>query len=144
MTAEDLMAKAAQAHVSAMALLELGDPNGACNRAYYAMFDAARAALLASGHEVGKTHRGVLAAFSEHLVKNGPLNKELGRALKQAETHRYVADYEGNQVALSDAEAMVKHADTFLKAIQIAFKVDHPGAISTPPHQISFPDPGKP
>ncbi|MFZ4625083.1 MAG: hypothetical protein ACOYNF_12705 [Rhodoferax sp.] len=40
--------------------------DGACNRAYYAMFDAARAALLAShapvGPELGKTHSGLIAA----------------------------------------------------------------------------------
>ena len=64
MTAQDLMAKALQAVASANVLLNAGDADGACNRAYYAMFDAARAALLASGHEVGRTHRGVLTAFS--------------------------------------------------------------------------------
>jgi uncharacterized protein (UPF0332 family) len=34
---------------SAHALLDLGDVDGACNCVYYAMFDAARAALLALG-----------------------------------------------------------------------------------------------
>lgn len=56
MKAVDLMAKAIQAAASARVLLEIGDADGACNRAFYAMFDAARAALLASGHDVGKTH----------------------------------------------------------------------------------------
>jgi uncharacterized protein (UPF0332 family) len=41
--------KAVRACISARVLLDLGDVDGACNRAYYAMFDAARAALLASG-----------------------------------------------------------------------------------------------
>lgn len=40
------MAKARRARDSAQALLDLGDVDGACNRAYYAMFDAARAASL--------------------------------------------------------------------------------------------------
>ncbi|OIQ93998.1 hypothetical protein GALL_240040 [mine drainage metagenome] len=43
MNVDDLMAKAAQAVESARALLARGDADGACNRAYYAMFDAARA-----------------------------------------------------------------------------------------------------
>lgn len=43
-----LMTKADRACLSARALLDLGDMDGTCNRAYYAMFDAARAALLAS------------------------------------------------------------------------------------------------
>lgn len=47
-----LTAKAERACLSARALLDLGDVDGACNRAYYAMFDAARAALLASGSPV--------------------------------------------------------------------------------------------
>ena len=113
------MAKAEQAAASAKVLLETGDADGACNRAYYAMFDAARAALLASGHDVGKTHKGVLNAFSDHLVKNGPLPKEMGRLLKHAETFRYVADYEGDPVQLSDAQRMVAQAETFLVAMQV-------------------------
>jgi hypothetical protein len=49
---------------SAKMLLDSGDTDGACNRAYYAMFDAARAALLASKApvtpEIAKTHSGLL------------------------------------------------------------------------------------
>lgn len=44
MDALTLMAKARTASKSARAPLDLGDSNGACNRAYYAMFDAARTA----------------------------------------------------------------------------------------------------
>lgn len=112
------MAKAIQAGTSARILLDTGDTDGACNRAYYAMFDAARAALLASGHDVGKTHKGVLNAFSDRLVKNGPFAKEMGRLLKQAETFRYVADYEGNPVEPSDARTMVEQAEQFISAMR--------------------------
>jgi uncharacterized protein (UPF0332 family) len=41
------MAKAGKAASSARSLLELGDTDGVANRAYDAMFDAARAALQA-------------------------------------------------------------------------------------------------
>jgi uncharacterized protein (UPF0332 family) len=58
-----LMAKAERACASARLLYEAGDAEGACNRAYYAMFDAARAALLTSGApvraDIGKTHGGL-------------------------------------------------------------------------------------
>ena len=47
MGAAVLMAKARTACASARTLLDRQDTDGACNRAYYAMFDAARAALLA-------------------------------------------------------------------------------------------------
>lgn len=83
-----LMAKADRACSSARALLALGDVDGACNRAYYAMFDAARAALLASSSpfrpDIGKTHSGLINAFSEHLIKNGPVSEELGRLSTRA------------------------------------------------------------
>jgi uncharacterized protein (UPF0332 family) len=49
LTPAALMSKAVRACESARVLLDLNDVDGACNRAYYAMFDAARAALLASG-----------------------------------------------------------------------------------------------
>lgn len=115
------MAKAVQAAASAKVLLDTGDADGACNRAYYAMFDAARAALIVSGAEVGKTHKGVLNAFSDRLVKNGLLPKEMGRLLKYAETFRYVADYEGDPVELSDAQEMVEQAATFIAAMRSEF-----------------------
>lgn len=121
MKANDLMAKAVQAAASARVLLDTGDADGACNRAYYAMFDAARAVLLASGADVGKTHKGVLNAFSERLVKNGHLPKEMGRLLKHAETFRYVADYEGDPVELNDAQTQVEQAETFVSAMRAEY-----------------------
>lgn len=111
------MAKADQALASARLLLGAGDPDGACNRSYYAMFDAARAALIAAGADIGKTHKGVLNAFSDQLIKNGPVPREMGRLLKQAETRRYVADYEGEPVEPEDARQMIEQAGSFVAAI---------------------------
>ena len=127
MNADDLMAKAAQAAESARALLERGDADGACNRAYYAMFDAARAALLAVGHDVGKTHRGVLNAFNDRLVKDGPMPKEAGRLLKHAEAFRYVADYSDNAVDLTDASELVRQAETFVATVRSMLAHSEPG-----------------
>lgn len=92
------MMKAVQAASSAADLLENGDTDGACNRAYYAMSDSARAALIQVGHQIGKTHKGVLALFSEQFVKPGLVSKEVGKSLKKAETFRYVADYDSASV----------------------------------------------
>ena len=81
---------------SAQLLLKSGDPDGACNRACYAMFDAARAVPVASSApveaEVARTHGGLISAFSDHLVKTGRVSKELGRALNRAQEIRLVAD----------------------------------------------------
>lgn len=124
-TATTLQAKASQAMASARVLLQLGDVDGACNRAYCAMFDAAQAALLMSGVPVpdalGKTHRGLINTFSAYLVKDGPVNKELGRQLKRAEEMRLVADCNGEPVLLADAAELVMQAEMFVKAMQVLF-----------------------
>lgn len=55
------------------------------------------------------------------LVKNGPLPKEMGRLLKHAETFRYVADYAGDPLELSDAQEIVEQAETFVSAMRAEF-----------------------
>lgn len=119
------MSKAARACASAYALLGLGDVDGACNRAYYAMFDAARAPLLASegpaGRSPGKTHRGLIVAFGQNLVKNGRVSRESGRLLKRTEEIRIVADYTGDSVGLDDAREIVAQAETFVSAMPAEF-----------------------
>ena len=130
---KNLMLKATQAITSAHVLLDIGDADGACNRAYYAMFDAARAALLALGYDTGKTHKGVLNTFSEYLVKTGIVQKETGRLLKQAEAHRYIADYEGDSIELVDAQEMVKQAQIFVTAMDFLTTAQPPVPAPTHP-----------
>lgn len=124
-TPAELMSKAVRACASARVLFDLSDVDGACNRAYYAMFDAARAALLVSGApvqpDIGKTHSGLITAFGLHLVKDGPISKEMGRLLKRAEEIRLVADYKGDSVELSDAREMIEQAEMFIEAMRVEF-----------------------
>lgn len=119
------MAKADMACSSARALFDLGDMDGAANRAYYAMFDAARAALLASGAPVepniGRTHSGLIGAFGAFLVKNGPVSKEVGRLLNRAHEIRLTADYYNDSVEPSDAREMVEQAESFVAAMRAEF-----------------------
>lgn len=128
MNAKELMAKAAQAAASASMLLDADDADdadGACNRAYYAMFDAARAALLASGApvapEIARTHGGLISAFSLHLVKTGRVAVELGKALNKAEELRLVADYRGDPIEKDDAAWAVQQAQAFVQTMQTTF-----------------------
>ena len=90
MNADILLHKAHTDLASAKLLLESGDADGACNRAYYAMFDAARAALMAfqNSDEVLtiKTHSGLISSFSLQLVKPGLIDIELGKALNKDPT----------------------------------------------------------
>ena len=116
------MAKADTACASALILLRSGDVDGATNRAYYAMFDAARAALLASAApvdpDIGRTHSGLIAAFGNYLVKNGPVSKDMGRMLNRAHEIRQVADYNGESVETEDAIKMVEQAAVFVAAMR--------------------------
>ena len=119
MTAGELMAKARQAVASAKALLDFGDPDGAANRAYYAMFDAARAALIANGVEIRTSKHGtVINEFSRRFVKSGPLPRDVGRALNDAQVLRTRADYEGPSVTPDAARTTVAQAAEFVEAIE--------------------------
>ena len=130
MTPQELMAKANRALTSAKLLLDSGDVDGACNRAYYAMFDAARAALLCINApvpaEVARTHSGLIAAFSLHLVKTGRIAIEHGRSLNKVEDLRLIADYRGDPVTLENAAWALVQANNFLIAVQALQNKDSP------------------
>ena len=123
MTPQELMAKASRALASAKLLLDSGDVDGACNRAYYAMFDAARAALLKVNapvpSEIARTHSGLITAFSLHLVKPGIIAVEHGRALNKVEDLRLIADYKGDPVTLGNAAWALEQAEKFLAAVLV-------------------------
>lgn len=127
MTPQALMIKADRALASARLLLESGDVEGACNRAYYAMFDAARAALIASSApvepEIARTHSGLITAFSLHLVKPGRVAVEHGRALNKVEDLRLIADYRGDTVSPDKAAWAVEPATNFIVAIRASVLV---------------------
>jgi uncharacterized protein (UPF0332 family) len=117
------MAKANRALASTKLLLDSGDVDGACNRAYYAMFDAARGALLTVNapvpSEVARTHSGLITAFSLHLVKPGLIAVEHGRALNKVEDLRLIADYKGDPVTLDNAAWALEQAEKFLAAVLV-------------------------
>lgn len=111
--------KSVRAAKSARLLLDDGDVGGAVDRAYYAMFEAARAALTAIDvrHDETKTHTGLRRLFSRHLVKPGQLPIGLGKALSVAEELRHAADYDTDPVDDEDARTMLLEMDAFLEAV---------------------------
>ena len=122
MNAQDLLDRAQRAVESAKLLLAAGDVNGACNRAYYAMFDAARAALIATQKppesEAIKTHSGLISAFSLHLVKTGHVSVELGKSFSKIADIRLVADYSDEEVSPDRAEWAIEQAAAFVGAMR--------------------------
>jgi uncharacterized protein (UPF0332 family) len=119
--AAELIARARRSATSAKLLFDAGDVNGASNRAYYAMFDAARAALLVCGDLAisaeFKTHSGLIAAFSLHLVKPGRIPAQYGKSLRQVDQIRLMADYTDEEVGGEAAAAAVDHAEHFIEAV---------------------------
>jgi uncharacterized protein (UPF0332 family) len=122
MNAQDWLDKAQRAAASAKLLLEAGDYEGACNRAYYAMFDAAKAALATIGApkeaQTARTHSGLISAFSLHLVKSGHLSVEIGRALNQMQDIRLVSDYTGGPIEQEQAVWALEQTEHMLDAVK--------------------------
>jgi uncharacterized protein (UPF0332 family) len=115
---------------SAKLLLEAGDTDGACSRAYYAMYDAARATLAWAGvaPERGefRSHHGLISAFGLHLVKPGLFPVEVGKAFQNVQALRQIADYEAIPVSLEMAGQALTAAQIFVEtAASITAKPFH-------------------
>ena len=116
---DDLLAQARQAVRSARMLLSSGDPDGAVNRAYYAMFYAAQAALEHRGVEVTSSKHGTLVRrFGDHLVKPGLLPSSLGPSLNEMLELLHKADYSTQGVPPIDAERAATAAETFVATVE--------------------------
>jgi len=117
--------KAKAALSAAKLLLEAGDADGACNRAYCAMFDAAHAALFALGAEDAgapiKTHNGLIAKFGQRVVASGHLAAEFGADLNRVQSLRLLADYSGDPVTLDKAKWAFERAEAFVSAVSSKF-----------------------
>jgi uncharacterized protein (UPF0332 family) len=130
---QGLMGKAETALASARLLLEAGDSDGTINRAYYAMFDAATAALRWAGTAENplKTHGGMIASFGRNLVQTGRLSPELGRSLNRMHELRVTADYLAEPVPLDKARQGSRKRQRSL-AQSVSCWSRHPGNAGRP------------
>ena len=116
------MRKAERALDEARLLLRDEKTEGACSRAYYAMHDAAHAALLATGHEtpdaIIKTHHTLIADFGKKLVLGGQIDASIGRAFNKVEEMRLLADYSAEPPALDKTQGAVEKAEAFVAAVR--------------------------
>ena len=87
-----LIDKAEEVYSAAVLLYNAGQWNSAINRLYYACFYAASALLLKRG--VGaKSHAGVIAKFSEHVVRTGEMIADEYRVYSKLLNWRTKGDY---------------------------------------------------
>jgi uncharacterized protein (UPF0332 family) len=121
------MSKAERALTAARLLLNAGDTDGACNRAYYAMFDAAHAALHAARIELPekpiKSHHGLVSLFGQHLVRGKQMEAEHGVVLNKVLNLRLLADYEGSPLSSGKAAEALELAAYFVAAIKEKFSL---------------------
>ena len=87
----------------------------AASRAYYSMFCAARALLLAENLDYSK-HSAVIAAFGQHFAKTGRAPTHLHRYLIRGQETRLVADYQTMvQVTVRQAAELTSSATELLR-----------------------------
>jgi uncharacterized protein (UPF0332 family) len=112
--------KAREMGEEARVLLRSGHFNGAANRAYYAMFNAARAVLEARTEldviDV-RRHSAALKLFSQHIVKTGLVDRELNAAVNEAFEVRAIADYDRTSVSEKQAMEMVALMERMIAAL---------------------------
>ena len=92
---------------------------GAINRAYYAVFHAASAALLWLGIERAR-HSGIQAAFGEFLVKPRIIEAEFGRTYTKLRKARETQDYDlmAIEPTAEEAQNMVAEAEHFVSRLE--------------------------
>jgi uncharacterized protein (UPF0332 family) len=94
--------------------------NACANRAYFAAFQAAVAALISRGATRGKfDHKWVQAEFSEKLIKRQKIYPAKAKSwLMKMQLLRNKADYEHRHVSRKDAHAQLKRAGEMLGFIE--------------------------
>jgi uncharacterized protein (UPF0332 family) len=119
---ETLLKKADRALVSADVLFRDGDAEGTCNRSYYAMFNAARAALILVGapSEVieRKSYSGLHSAFNQYLVKPGHIPQALGAEFRRAERLRQISDHLSDPIESEKVELTLNYAREFVQKVK--------------------------
>ena len=119
--ARHLWAKAQSAARSSQLLADAEDWDGASNRAYYAVFSAARAVLagVRASLASSKGHGTIVRRFEKHLVQERGLDPIFGRSFFGRLSHaRWVADYDEERVDEAAARAMPGEAERFLAAVE--------------------------
>lgn len=102
---------------AARALAESGFTEQAVSRSYFACFYAAEAALLSLG-ETRSKHSGVIAAFSQLVIKEGGIDREMGAILRSLFEDRNEADYRFLEAPPESAEEAISRASQFVKGVR--------------------------
>lgn len=110
------IARAEESAAAATANLPLGHYVVVVNRAYYAIFDCARALL--HEHDIdAKTHQGAYVKFNEIFIKTGEISSEMRKLYWSVFELRQSGDYDIDaEVGEDDAVFALDAANQFLIA----------------------------
>lgn len=109
------MEKAREIIKEAEDALEHDHPGNSVNRSYYAMFTAARAILALKELDSSK-HSGIIALFSQHIIKPGLFPEELSKFLRESKRIRESADYgDFIEITKEDAQTHLQRAGKFVE-----------------------------
>lgn len=110
--------KAREKLEAAETLLKENFIDDAISRAYYAIFHAASAVLLAEGITV-ETHSALKTMFGLHFVKSGKIDKKYAKYLDKLKDERENGDYDiFTTFEKNDAEEATKEAEEFVEAMK--------------------------
>jgi uncharacterized protein (UPF0332 family) len=102
---------------AARALIDAGFPEKAVSAAYYAVYHAAVAALLALG-EARSKHSGVLSAFGRLVIKEGGFDREVGAVRVRLFERRKDVDYDLVEQSAEEAAAETDDAERFVVEVK--------------------------
>ena len=93
-------------------------PRSVINRTYYSMFYSILALLIFEPYSSSK-HSGVLSYFNRHFIKNGIIQKDIGRSVNKAFDIRQRGDYR-EQISLSpdQVEPFISWADKLIESVR--------------------------
>ena len=118
-TIDGYLASTDEALTAAKLLLDARLWNDASNRAYYAMFNAASAAVVFCGVEDIRSHRALIGLFGRHVAYERGVEPVYRRDLEAAFKVRLRADYEhGFHVDEPAARTLVQTAERFIARIR--------------------------
>ena len=110
--------KSDEVYSAALLLYNAGQWNSAVNRLYYACFYAASALLLKRG--IGaKSHNGVIAKFSEFVVRPGEMTADEYRVYSKLLNWRTKGDYSDMfDFTVDDVESVLAPTRTFIDKVR--------------------------
>lgn len=109
--------KAEECLIDARILVREARHEAACNRAYYAFFDAIRALLATKAISIN-SHSAAQSLFGLHFVKTGLFDATYSRDVNRLMEKRQGGDYEVDVVLTQvDAEDSLQTATAFVNAV---------------------------